>query len=488
MNALVRKLTGVEPALGSHVISFVPSTPFGFGLFLLILVLGPKRGLWVLFLAMPFGATAVFSASGIGNVVLLDFCAVAYVLATSLRMYFDEFAGAVWYGRPGFALFQLCVIAILGAYFLPRVFAGQIQVFSIQTLDGRRFIELAYLMPSGAQAAQLARLLLGAAVFFALTTVPWHRQDWYQMARAVIVASCAHVLVSLVDWISFPLGLAHLLDPLRTIFQAILVDQHFGSVRRIIGGHTEPASFGIYTIGLFAFWLRVWFGKTQIPGAGWFLLAMVVLALRSTSSATIANLLVFSSLIVLWHWRQLASNQTWVTTYVAVLAVLPVIVMGSLALFEYSAAAQSLADALFLDKFGSTSGKERFSWNRQAVANFIESYGLGLGIGSVRASGWGFAVLGNLGLPGALAFGWFLVGALRRRPPVIGPGDPAMDVAGGLRCACLAVLLQSVLTTPYPNLGLPFFTMCGLAVALDQASRNMQVRVAPSMHSAQWSR
>ncbi|UZD90428.1 hypothetical protein [Cognatishimia activa] len=421
-----------------------------------------------MFAAMPFGATAVFSANGIGNVLLLDFCAIAYVLAVVIRIKLDRVVASLWPGTPGFLLLVLCVIILLGAYFLPRIFADRAAVYLIQSVDGRLFIDLAPLVPSAAQPAQAIRFLLGALVFFAVSVVEWRSGDGLLILRAVCVASFLHVSVSLLDWVSYPIGFAQVLDRIRTVHQAILVDQHFGSVRRLIGGHTEPASFGLYTVGLYGFWLRYWFGNMRSFAAGVMMFAMLILALRSTSSATIANVILFSSAFLMWHAVADAISQRRFGIYVCLLGALPALVSGMWIWIEFSATAHTLVEVLFLDKALSDSGQERFSWNAQALSNFSESFGLGLGIGSVRASGFGFAVLGNLGWPGALVFGWFLFRVLR--PPATKPPfqSECFELASALRCGCLAVLCQSALTTPYPNPGLPFFIMCGLAVGLDQ--------------------
>lgn len=464
------------------MISFVPSTPIGFGLFLLILALGPKRGLPVFFASMPFGATAVFSGAGIGNIVLQDFCAMAYVVSAFTRMRIDDLTAAIWPGRPGFSLLVLSVSAILGVWFLPVVFAGKTSVYAIQFLDGRAFINLISFTPSGGQTAQLVRFLLGALVFLAIASVRWRLRDGHYALKALIAASSAHVIISFADWISFPLGLAYILEPVRTISQAILLDQHFGAVRRLIGGHTEPASFGLYTIGLFGFWLRLHFTRPKPVVTPFFLSAMAFLALRSTSSATFVNMMMFSTVLMLWQCRRIARGSASPSAPVYLLCVLPGVVACVVWFLETLPSAQTLADAMFFDKASSISGQERSSWNAQAWQNFKDSYGLGLGIGSVRASGWVFAVLGNLGLPGAIAFVWFLVSAMRiHKPQTMHERRPA-NVASALRWGCVAVLMQSILTTPYPNLGLPFFAMLGVAVGLDQARQ--RGRFSPSRRAA----
>lgn len=466
--------------------SFVSSTPLGLVLFVLILMLGPKRGLWVLFAAMPFGATAVLLAKGGGSVLLLDLCVLGYVLATFIRVHLSSFWAALLPGRAGFPLWLLVSFAVLGAWFLPQVFAGKSSVYSVTSVDGRAMIDLIPLTMSGTHVVQTGRLLLGWLLFLAITATDWKVLDQAIVLRAVVVASCAHLAMSLLDWMTAPMGLAYLLDPLRTISQAVLVDQHFGSVRRLIGGYTEPASFGLYTMGLYGFWLSVYFGKMHVSGSGVWVLALAVLAIRSTSTATIANLLVFTICFVLWQGRQIATRPVWANLWAVTIAALPLVIAAGAVLMAYSAIAQMLADELFWDKAVSISGQERFRWNRQALINLKDSYGLGLGLGSVRASGWGFAVLGNLGLPGAIFFAWFLIKVFWPPIGMASSQNPLLETISALRCGAAAILLQSVMTTPYPNLGLPFFAMCGLAAALGRAGQMTRPNTGSWPRQSEW--
>ena len=68
------------------------------------------------------------------------------------------------------------------------------------------------------------------------------------------------------------------------------------------------------------------------------------------------------------------------------------------------------AQATVLSKMQSSSGVERNSWNQQAWSNFRDSYGLGVGLGSARASGFALVLLSNVGLAGTLT-GWPLASA-----------------------------------------------------------------------------
>lgn len=66
-------------------------------------------------------------------------------------------------------------------------------------------------------------------------------------------------------------------------------------------------------------------------------------------------------------------------------------------------------------KMSSDSGVERSAWNMQSLINFVDTFGLGAGLGSARASSFVAVTLGNLGLLGAMLFGLFLYRTVRVR-------------------------------------------------------------------------
>ena len=101
-------------------------------------------------------------------------------------------------------------------------------------------------------------------------------------------------------------------------------------------------------------------------------------------------------------------------------------------------ALQSFVDVTLLQKSTSQSGIERQQWNLTAVQNFLDTRGLGGGLGSIRASSFPLAVLSNTGIVGAVCLGLFLLradgtAASRGRGPA--PGRDAL--APGLRRGAL---------------------------------------------------
>jgi hypothetical protein len=133
---------------------------------------------------------------------------------------------------------------------------------------------------------------------------------------------------------------------------------------------------------------------------------------------------------------------------------------------------KDLLDTLIVNKLSSDSGVERTAWNRQALTNFAETFGLGAGIGSLRASSFPVAVLASIGVIGAISYGAFLVCVLfrwqldRHDDPLVAASQTAA------RWACLAYLTAASVAGSFIDLGLVFFVFAALACAEPAPARS----------------
>ena len=123
-------------------------------------------------------------------------------------------------------------------------------------------------------------------------------------------------------------------------------------------------------------------------------------------------------------------------------------------------------DNVLFDKATSGSGVERMSWNTQAWQNFLDTWMIGAGIGSVRASNWLLGTLASLGLVGTLVYLGFLWSFSRL--PAHSSNRDRDAVIRSLKAGCLAMFLSAMLTTATPDLGVFFFALAGLASGLSR--------------------
>lgn len=123
-------------------------------------------------------------------------------------------------------------------------------------------------------------------------------------------------------------------------------------------------------------------------------------------------------------------------------------------------------NTVILTKLSSSSGVERSAWNAQALTNFLDTYGFGGGVGSLRASSFPIAVLGSIGIAGTFLYGAFILGVL----VPVGPGPAkqlrlSVALQRAARSACVALLIAASLTGALVDLGLQFFAFAALACA-----------------------
>ncbi len=452
----------------------VPSTFLAFAAVLAMLLRGPYAAISIFMALIPFGATAAFNLPALGgaSIGLADLGAVAiFGLVCLLPGAPERIAGTMRPWQPGFFLLLLALACIIAALFLPRIFAGQTEVFGISRSEGQIGIVRLPLSPGTGNITQLFRMMLGFLTFFALATLMRRRPDSGIVLRAMIVCTIVQFALGWTDVALHALGLGDALDLLRTANYSMLSEARMGGIKRMVGGFPEASSFGYLTLGLFAFWLQLWISAPGNRAAPWMLAASAILLIRSTSSAAYvaaaAFLISFAAWTLLTRLRRNASRRAVAIAATAGLALW----IGALAIFAAYQLVQPFADFLdkaLLDKMGSSSGVERMSWNSQAMVNFSDTLSFGAGLGSVRASSWLAACLGSIGLIGTGCYIAFLISLLRLPCP---PEPQLRDsTLRGLKSACLAVLFSAMLTHATPDLGVIFFALAGLAAGLSRGA------------------
>src|SRR5262249_45918398 len=65
---------------------------------------------------------------------------------------------------------------------------------------------------------------------------------------------------------------------------------------------------------------------------------------------------------------------------------------------------RDLIQSMVFNKADSESGQERSYWNEVGLKNLVDTYGLGVGMGSSRTSSWIVSVLSQLGIFGTILF------------------------------------------------------------------------------------
>ncbi|TFL18392.1 hypothetical protein [Jannaschia formosa] len=432
---------------------------------------GPLRGFWAFMALIPFAATAAFNLPAVGgaSILLADIGAmamIAFLLARPGGL--AAVAGTMRPGQPGFWLALLTLWAIFATLTLPRLFAGETQVFSIARAGNENGVVSSPLRPSTGNLTQLFRHLLGVSIFLAAATVFRLRPDPGTVLRALAVATVLHAVLGVADVLTYHAGLQALMEPFRTANYAILWNHEMIGIKRMIGGFPEASSFGYLSLGLMAVWLHLWLEGVRRVLSGALLLVSLGCLLHSTSSSAYVGLVAFLSLY--GTVRILSALGRRVSRRGASIAGMAIagLWLGVVALYAayiFVEPVQAFFDRALFDKLEGASGQERGSWNAQALVNFADTWGLGAGLGSVRASSWIVAVLSSLGVIGAVLYAGFLRGLLLGQGAWRG-GDRQAVTADAMRAGCVALLVSAVLTLPTPDLTLAFYAMAGAAAGL----------------------
>ncbi|MBK8151398.1 MAG: hypothetical protein IPK58_25190 [Acidobacteria bacterium] len=97
---------------------------------------------------------------------------------------------------------------------------------------------------------------------------------------------------------------------------------------------------------------------------------------------------------------------------IPIAAAVLIIVVGALTL-DLVFTAGRFAEGLILRKLEGGSGESRLYADWLAMRTFVDSFGMGVGVGSARASSVFATLAANTGLPGLVTFGGFLITILR---------------------------------------------------------------------------
>lgn len=452
----------------------VPSTALALILMIVLALRGPYRGLAALMAATPFGVAAAFNlpAAGGASIMVVDLgVAAAFGLFLLQPDSPARLAGSMRPFQPGFYLALMIAVAAISAVLYPRLFAGQTEVFGIARSNNTLGIVEIPLHATTGNLTQLFRILLDGMAFFTFATLFRERPRVAPVLAALMSAAWLNIALGWMDVLTHAAGASALLDPIRTANYAILENDAMAGLKRMIGGFSEASSFGYYTLGLFGFWVQYWLRGGRARGTVLVLAMTALVLLRSTSSsayvAMLAFLMAVVSVAVARHFGRSVDRRLFAAlVWGAVAFWLVLLAIG--AAYALLDPVQAFLDRALFDKLDTASGVERMTWNAQAMKNFLDTWMMGAGLGSMRASNWLLACLGSIGVLGTGLFLGFLATLFFAPRPAEDTETAA--VIEGLQAGCLAMFISAMLTQPTPDLGIFFFLLAGLATGLSRGA------------------
>lgn len=430
--------------------------------------------IYLFFATMPFGSLAALPPPMTAGLTFTPTPIVALLIAArslaNPRGVNFVIATALMPSR-GLLLFLFWLIAVFTTLFMPRVFLGQVDIIPV-----RGTLNASYpLYPTPQNISQLAYLTISIMTVVAFGRVLQNEAMRRHALLGLCLGAAIAVFTGFLDFASQYAPIAPLLEPFRTATYALLTEVEVLGAKRVIGLMPEASTFGNLCLGFLTLmvFLRHWMSGDVVDRRIFLsLLGLLVLfCWLSTSSSTYVGLVLLAGLAgAEWLWRAYGSNirrartrglklEFWLA-FGGVSAVLFILLMIP-SLFDPITA---MFDRMVLQKTGSQSFEERNMWTAVSLQAMIDTYGIGVGVGSTRPSNAFVAVLSSVGILGTLFYYGFVVQLLARNAH---PDDKeGAVVVSAVRWAFLPIFIVGFLIGTSADFGLFVAFQYGCLIAV----------------------
>lgn len=443
-----------------------------------ILLFGTLRAAFILLIVSGLlSGSAVIALPGLGGSTIPPFhFALMFVLLRILMPgggYIGAVPGAIKENR-WFLLFAFYGIA--GAFILPRMFAGVINVYPMNFESPVGLFDTIPLQPTSQNITQA--FYLGGSLLAGITAYIFGR-----------TRGAGHTLVSVsiwVGWLHIIIGLVAVAvrgtpaDTFLDLFRNgnyVQMDDEVGGFVRIRGIFPEASAYSIFAFSYFVLCAELWYRSIRATATGWLTFALAVVLFFSTSSTAYVGLaayLLFFALRVLVFPR--LADMSKVMKLMAGMGGMAFVSALVLALVpDLPDEFLKLVEEMTVGKGDSDSGRQRLFWAMQGWWVFIESYGIGIGVGSFRSSSMLTAMLGSIGAIGVISFLLFAFQFLQPWKKSTWGGRTTEDkaMASAFASAALLSLIPAAVSSAEAYPGVFFAVLAGTALALRPARDEM---------------
>jgi hypothetical protein len=307
--------------------------------------------------------------------------------------------------------------------------------------------------------------MLGNIVCFTIiAAVGSTREGVDTVAKALIAFCLADICFGFIDVITAATGTQDALKFIRNSQYTFHDDETVGNMRRIIGSYTEASAFAWITLGVFGFTGTLFLYRRKPLISGLLALSSFLFLVLSTSSTGLVGSAMVASILYMIAFMRCSTRLQDRFSAAAVIAcplLLIICVMLVLSIDGVGSAIYDYVDTLVISKGTTQSGAERGTWNTYALRNLFDSGGLGVGLGTSRASSFPLAVLSQIGIPGAIFYVLFLISVFRNVDEI--PRSYTGDIRAATRVGCISLLFGAMISGTTIDLGLLFFVFAGCA-------------------------
>ena len=390
-------------------------------------------------------------------------------LALSVLTYRNKFGIAVKalsFPRPGFWLACLLIYGTVLGFFAPRLLARMTDIIPLGTTEYPSTGSTVPLGPVSSNFTQAVYVSADLLAYVLILAIGSTLAGFRAITVGVLVFAGANAFFALLDLVTYGTGAQELFVYIRNAQYTFHDDDVVAGVKRIVGSWPEASAFAGISLASVGFTGTLWLCGRDLRWSGALFLVTTLLIIRSTSSAGLLALpLCFLILYVTAFFRCGGRSGTRNSSAIVLFAP-PLICLVALAIAlneELFRQLYNYLDLLIFSKSTSHSAVERGSWNTYGYQNFLDSYGLGVGLGTSRTSSFLFALLSNVGIPGTIMFMLFAITAFSKRRGT--PRTVTSDVRLAARNGCACLMIGAMVAGPTVDLGLVFFILAGLASA-----------------------
>jgi hypothetical protein len=434
-----------------------------------------------LFASFAFGASAILAVGGASFLIYTVFVLLLFGKVILQPRFVEDIASIFQrHWLPWFVIGFL-VYVVAGALILPRLFAGQTTVFVPQY---NSIVEV-LLTPVSGNFTQAAYFVLSAVVFLTFSIILLNRNMFRLIGVGFLVYATLHAVLGWTDLSAKLLGMSDVLEPIRTAAYTMHTQTVEAGLWRISGGFAEASAFGSVGVSCLAFTFIYWrtTGSRYALALSIALLGIVLLSTSATAyvalviiAVVLLGVMAYSTLVGRLTKRDLALTG-------CILAVLVALMAMHLADEKMFDPLVNFVNSTVIHKSTSASGVERLYWNTKSLQSFMDTGGLGIGIGSSRASSLFIAVLSQLGAVGFLALS-VLVAVLLRGTTIQNPAPGDVEIFAvrqAVRAAALVSLITANLIGGSAVPGPVFFIALAIIVASERYATEGSVRAESNL-------
>jgi hypothetical protein len=290
--------------------------------------------------------------------------------------------------------------------------------------------------------------------------------------RSLVIAGFASGLVAFWELINFYTGVGFPAEFFHSnAGYAAAYGRTFGDIPRISGPFAEPSSMGYVFGGLILFAWQRYRASPTLLSSGLLLVCVAALILSASTTGYVA--LTIFLLVVLQHL--VFGSAEFITSMIKggrrelTLTLTFLLVIAAIAFFVVLRwdTLREVFQIVVFEKRESSSFDERSGADLIALNIFIQTGGIGVGLGSHRPNNMVMTLLSNLGIAGFLSFVFFVFQLFRQHDPLGGRSADVAKVRMRLKGFVFGLLLIHTFSSPALSGGLlwiSFALVLGVAV------------------------